>query len=255
MRRASIRAGAFLSMAALASVAVTTPASATGRRVVNESASQIMTAVQKAEASTSGVHLTGRISQSSTTVSFVLDLTGAGNGKGTFRQSGQTVRVEKMGRNIYVQAGTAFWRSNGAGANAARMGGKWIEAPASNANFASLAQFLGLSRLTTQLFPAGSTPVKKTTTAKVDGHRVVLVVGRATAGGRTETTTLYVAATGKPYVLKALASSSGDVGVLSFTHYGEKVEVRAPAHSLALTSLGNSGTGASPRTTPATTGG
>lgn len=264
MRRAGSRAGAILAVVALAwggttaAGAVGSPAGAATRGgVASETASRILAAVQKAEADASGVHLAGRITQPSTTVSFSLDLTGAGDGEGVFRQAGQTLRVMKVGGDVYVRAGAAFWRSNGAGAEAARMDGKWIEAPAGNADFTSLAQFLGLDRLTTQLFPAGSTPQRKATAAEVGGRRVVLLVGRATAGGRSETTTLYVAATGTPYVLEARATSGGEAGVLTFTHYGEKVRVRAPPHPLDIASLGLGGrhTGAGGVPTSTTPGG
>lgn len=245
MRRAGSRAGAILSVVALAwasttaAGAVGSPAGSTTRGgIASETARQILAGVQRAEARTSGVHLVGRITQPSTTVSFSLDLTGGGDGEGTFHQSGQTMEVEKLGGDVYVKASAAFWRANGAGAKAARINGRWIEAPADNADFTSLAQFLGLDRLTTQLLPAGSVPRRKRGTAEVDGRRAVLVVGRTTAGGRTETTTLYVAASGAPYVLEARAVSGGEVGVLTFTHYGEKVRVRAPAHPLDVTGLG-----------------
>jgi len=254
------RAGA-LAAAVLAAVAATsagalavgpwTAAGAAGAGPAAKSASQILASVQKAEARTSGVHLTGRITQPSTSVSFALDLTGKGDGKGTFHQSGQAVAVEKVGAEIYVRATTAFWRSNGAGAEASRMGDHWIKSPAGNADFTSLAQFLGLTRLTTQLFPAGSSPVRTSKKAEVDGHKAVLVVGRATAGGRSETTTLYVAATGRPYVLEAVAVSGNEKGVLTFSHYGEKVRVRAPAHPLDITSLGQPSSSSPSTSTPA----
>jgi hypothetical protein len=256
MHRAGARAAAALSAAVVASagalaVGPWTVAGASGNGLASKSASQILASVQKAEARTSGVHLTGRITQPSTSVSFSLDLTGKGDGKGTFHQSGEAVDVEKIGGDIYVRATTAFWRSNGAGTDAARMGDHWIKAPAGNPDFTSLAQFLGLTRLTTQLFPAGSAPVRTSKKAKVDGHPAVQVVGRSTTGGRTETTTLYVAATGRPYVLEAVAVSGSEKGVLTFSHYGEKVRVRPPPHPFDITSLGQPSSSSPSTSTPA----
>lgn len=238
MRPSITRTTVALTCAGLVSLLPAVAAAASKGGVSTQDASQIMASVQKAEEATSGVHLTGKISEPSTKVTFSLNVTGSGNGTGTFTESGQTVRVEKVGSKVFVYGSTKFWRQNGAGSKASKLGSRWVEAPATNTDFSGLAQYLSLTRLTTELFPSGSTPFKQTTTARIGGKKVVAVVGRATeSGGTAESTTLYVAATGKPYVLLAVATAGDEKGTISFTRYGEKTSVKTPPRPLSLSSL------------------
>ncbi len=76
--------------------------------------------------------------------------------------------------------------------------------------------------------PAGSSAIeKKVTTGSLDGRDVVIV-------SQADGSQLFVAATGKPYPLKAVnsAKSKDGAGTITFTGYGNHQTIKAPAGAL-----------------------
>lgn len=227
-------------------------ASASTGSLSGKSATQVLTAVEKAEQAARGVHLVGTIAEGGDTITFDLDVSRSGDGKGTFTEQGQVMRAVKEGSQMYVYANKAFWTKNASAQTAGELGGRWVTAPASDEEFSALAQFFGISRLTTELLPSDGEPVVKGKPTTVGGQKVVpLSAVVKTKGKAAESTTIYVAATGRPYVVKATAKNGDESGTIVFSRYGETVRVKAPADALNLSGLGGSTTTTSGPTTTA----
>ena len=227
-----------------------------------KSADQILAAAKKAEVAARGVHVVGTIAEGSDTIKFVVDVNHAGNGQGTFTEVGQSLKIKKLGSRVYVYADKAFWTKNGGAAVARQIGNRWVTT-SSSGQFQSLAQFFDISRMTTGLLPTGGGRPVKGATVTVGGQKVVplrtttkgsTTKGSTTTGSTTSTqsTTLYVAATGTPYVVKATATNGDESGTITFGHYGEPVVVKAPSKTLNLSQL-SAGTTTTTTATTATT--
>jgi hypothetical protein len=144
---------------------------------------------------------------------------------GTIKQSGLTINLVNTGGSSYVKAPAAFFTSQGAAAaDAATVADKWVKLPASVTSFAeftlnSLAA--GLAKPT-----AGSTIEDAVTEGKVDGKSVVIL--KQNTGSQ-----LFVAAKGPAYPLK-LVSAGTTKATSTFTDFGKKVTVTAPAGAIPL---------------------
>src|SRR6185437_8085666 len=231
VRWAPAVAGMTVATGVVAVAAVAGPAAA-ATAAGGQTATGLLAAAKKAEAAAGSVHLVGRITEGKTVVTFVLDVDHAGDGQGTFTEVGQALKVKKVGSNIYVYANQRFWAKAGGTAVANKIGHRWVTTSTTNTQFKSLAQFFGISRMTTGLLPPGAAQPTKGAATTVDGHQTIPLQTTKSGGSSTATTTLYVAATGPRYVMKATARNGGEVGTLTFSRYGEKVRVQPPAKPL-----------------------
>jgi hypothetical protein len=217
------------------------PSASAARPVIDQTPRQILAAATAAQAHVHGMHVRGAITAAGVGVTFALDVTGAGNGKGIFSERGTSITIVKSGSTLYLYAGLAFWEKNGDPLHAAALSDRWLDAPVGEADFTSLSQFFEPFRFTTQLYPAGSGAIRKGAPTTVSGQRAIPLTGAVTTGGITQTTTLYVAATGTPYVVEASASKGSEKAVIEFSKFGEKVTVKAPPHATGYATIVNPG--------------
>jgi hypothetical protein len=160
----------------------------------------------------------------SATIDLQLVPTGA---VGTIKQAGVTINLINTGGNSYVKAPAAFFTAQGVtAANAATVADKWVKLPTSAASF---AQFT-LNALSDDLAKptSGSKIEDAVTTEKLDKTDVVVL--KQTNGSQ-----LFVAAKGPAYPLK-LISTGTNKSTSTFTDFGKKVTVTAPAGAIDLTS-------------------
>jgi len=119
---------------------------------------------------------------------------------------------------------------------------KWIAIPSSSPYFAGTASFLTVSSVMTGVTP--SAPLGFTKPKTFAGKRVVGISGGPgpyTPSGSIGTQVLYIS-TAKPYLPVALvAHITLSAGALSFTdtfsRYGARVAVKAPANSIPISSI------------------
>ena len=210
---------------------------ASRRPLLDETPRQILAAATSAQARAHSMHLRGVITASGVPMTFALDVEAPDNGTGIFSERGTSITIMKKGSNLYLYAGDSFWAKNGEPKDAGSLGGRWLVAPATQASFRSLTQFFELFRLTTQLYPAGSGAIAKGAITVVDGDKTVPLTGRVTAKGVTQSTTLFVSATGTPYVLEASAVKEGERALIAFSHFGENVVIKVPPHPISYTTI------------------
>jgi hypothetical protein len=158
-----------------------------------------------------------------------LDLVSGQGARGQMSQNGMKFQLIVAGKSIYINAGPAFWRHIGGSAAAQLLQGKWLKAPASSSDFASLAALTNLHKLLTALLNNHKTLTKGAITT-VNGQKVVALTDSSNQG------TLYVAATGKPYPVQ-ISKSGPNGGRLTFDRFNQTVSLTPPANAIDISKL------------------
>ncbi|CAL9468284.1 hypothetical protein [Streptomyces sp. enrichment culture] len=149
---------------------------------------------------------------------------------GTIGADGGKTDLIKVGKNVYMRYDEAFLRAQMKGEPKAdveaavdMLAGKWTmsgeESDASDiADLCSLDQLLGEET-------EGTSDATRGKTTTIDGTPALALVEK---DGK-DTTTMYVATKGKPYVLRLTAEHAEDPGTLTFSDYGKPVGAKKPA--------------------------
>jgi hypothetical protein len=171
-------------------------------------------------------HFKGTETDGSSTAAIDLQLVADG-GIGTITQSGTTINLINTGGSSYVKAPAAFYTAQGASAaNAATVADKWVKLPATETSFSEFT----LNALSDDLAKpsSGSKIEDAVTTGKVGDQSVVILK-------QSDGSQLFVASEGPAYPLK-LVSAGTTKSTSTFTDFGKKVTVTAPAGAIALSS-------------------
>lgn len=148
---------------------------------------------------------------------------------GSMSGQGATADVIQVGQAAYVRGDEKFWQNAMKGQPGAekaipRVQGKWVKSEPGQAGIEGMCD--------KQAFLAAMdrdkserTGMTKGATSEVDGKKAQALEKKQPGG---EKLTLYVAAEGKPYILKSVTSGGKQPGEVTFTEYGEKVEAKAP---------------------------
>lgn len=173
-----------------------------------KSASTILSDAKQAAQSASSVRVKGTVGQSGQTVTLNLQLNKQGDATGSVQARGQTIKVVKVGSQLFVKQGSS----------------PYVKLPTGSSSATQLAGIVDKDALINQaLKPKGT--VSKAGTATVNGQDAVQLKDSTNKG------TLFVAnSTSHPYPLKISASqSSGSTGSIVFTDWNQNVVVKAPS--------------------------
>ena len=195
-----------------------------------------------ASESAQSVRVSGSVRQGKETITLNVQASNNAKGQGSIGINGAVANVIRLGSRIYFSADKAFWTENGGAAAASLFDGKWVFTQATSSDGQSLAEFMDLTSLLHEVF-GGNLDTTKFTLGKnttVNGVAVSTVNGKAAAG--VSGGTLYVARTGKPYVieLKGNGTTSGG-GSLLFSSYNASVNPVAPKNAINLDQLNQGG--------------
>lgn len=193
-----------------------------------------LTKAIKAESKVGSVRVQGNIVEGKVKVAMSLRVNGDGEGGGSFKQQGSTIRITRVGPLIYFNAPTKFWAAHATPAQAQKYGGKWIDVSALDTRFASFDQFLNVGDLVTAVFQGHTTPLTFSKPTTLDGHRVVIVGNSVKVKGKTSSGKMYISATGKPYVLKIVYRGPTGSGTILFSSYGKAVPISTPPEPINL---------------------
>lgn len=131
-----------------------------------------------------------------------------------------------VGKDTYAKGDTKFWNeqagSSGPAVNAL-LKGRWMKMPAGSTQNDDFKSFCDLSTFMDGFTQSSSGTLTKGTPIDINGRQAVPVSG-PDDGGRT---TVYVAADGEPYVLKAVHTGK-DSGSATFTDFDKPVNAVAP---------------------------
>ncbi|MEV6108700.1 hypothetical protein AB0M28_28960 [Streptomyces sp. NPDC051940] len=174
-----------------------------------------------------------------------------GPAKGTISLDGKTrcsgelavekqgsIDLVKVGKAVYMRPDEAFLRAQSEGepksevdATIKLMKGKWLKGTTSDPD---LKEFAGLCDVDEFLAPDGDSAddsLRKGPVTEIDGVKALQLTGKDEDGAPYE---VYVAAEGRPYVLKVEKKSGEEPGTVVFRDYGKAVEVTSPPASEVL---------------------
>ena len=178
--------------------------------------------------------ITGTIVQGKTKIVLSLLVNGDGEGGGSFTQDGSQIRLKHVGTLLYFNAPKKYWSEHATKAQTKEYGGKWIEVSALDTRFQSFDQFLDAGDLTASVFQGYTHRLTVSKPTTLNGHKVVIVSDTASAKGKTSSVKMYIAAAGKPYVLKIIDKGSTQSTTLNFTSYGKAASISTPPEPIKL---------------------
>lgn len=204
----------------------------------SQSSNQIIKSGVTATKGAKSFTLSGHVTSNGQPVSINMTYNPNGSTTGTLVINGQTVHLLKVGSTVYMSADKSFWTKNANAAAAQLFAGKWVYGSINQSTFSDFQSFLDRQSLVSSFFsnvsPNGS--YKKLRVSTINGQKVVGI------SDRTDNGTLYVAASGRPYIVRLQGGDSSGSADLTFTHYGRTVKVKAPSGAINLDQLGGTTT-------------
>lgn len=192
---------------------------------------QIDNQARKAVKGTTSMRLTGKASSDGRQVEVDLAMDVHGSCNGTVGNVLNTMRIIKKGSLVYVKAEEDFWRTTFSRGMTpeqteemvALFTGRWIKPPR------TLSQTLGricdgLDALLEELSPVSGGNTTREADATVGGRPAAVLAERTT----TETTTVYIAKDGKPYLLRATVAGGNEPVDLTFSDHNKPVDTALP---------------------------
>jgi hypothetical protein len=199
------------------------PTAAKVSSITELGAAEIVDRAVKATHAAGFVRVLGQITKDEE--SFFLDMRyDATGGGGRIRTDGQTVEVLRIQREVWFSGDTDFWRRVGGDGAVPAYRNKYLKIPASDSRFASLLDTTYIAKLTQMLLQAKG-PFAKQGIVTLRGQRAVVVVDRTKGSGGT----LWIAAEGRPYLLRMQAAPDSAVaGTVDFLDYNKRVSLPPP---------------------------
>jgi hypothetical protein len=208
--------------------------SSSGNGVADKSPADILAATKVAADAAKTVHVSGSIVSSGAPITLDMNLLAGKGGRGQLSENGLAFELIQVGRTVYIKGSPAFYKKIGGTAAAQLLQGKWLKAPASNSDFASLSQLTDLRQLVDQTLSNQGSSLTKLGTSTVAGQKVVGITDKAKGG------TLYIAATGQPYPVQIVKRGSSG-GKITFDRWNSAVTLAAPANAIDVTQLQHAG--------------
>jgi hypothetical protein len=228
----SPRARALLLLACVSVALGGCGSSSSGNGVATKTPAEILAATQAVADAATSVHVSGSIAAGATPITFDLELLAGRGGRGQLAENGLGFELIQLAGTVFIKGSSAFYRHIGGTAAAQLLEGKWLKAPTSDAEFASLGSLTDLHSLIEKaLANHGSLAKGQVTT--VNGQKAVGVSDTSKGG------TLYVATTGPPYPIE-VSETGASGGMISFSRWNQPVTVRAPANAIDITRLQSS---------------
>ncbi|MGD0321717.1 MAG: DUF4190 domain-containing protein [Acidimicrobiales bacterium] len=189
-------------------------------------AAQILKDAISASENASSVHISGSSDNSSSPVKVDLILSKRVSG-GTINEGGQSFGLVISGGYVYLKTGASFWQqTTGDSSVAEALGDQWIKVSETN------SEFSGFSRLT-HVFSQIKTQGKlyKESDVRLNGIEVIPLTDSAG-------TTIYVAETGPPYIMRIAHSylSSQASGNVDLDEYGAAPVSLVPTGAIDISS-------------------
>ncbi len=138
-------------------------------------ADHIVADAEKAMMGAKSFHVRGYIDQGGEAISLNLSMSPSGGG-GSVQLPGVTMQLVVAAQKVYVKADEKSWlKLTGSKPTAELVADRWIEAPASNADFASFAQLADSKTFIAQLTSGKATFSKVPATANWGGHKALVL--------------------------------------------------------------------------------
>lgn len=163
-----------------------------------------------------------------------LSLDGQGRCAGTLTMGVDrtTELIKADDKNVYLRFDEAFLREQVKDesqevqdATVKELRGRWVKTPASDPDSEDMLALCDLDGLLSG-FEQGASGIAKGKETTIDGQSALALTEPGTGG---ETSTVYVATKGTPYVLRIVTKGGEEPGTLTFSKYGKPVAAKVPA--------------------------
>lgn len=230
-----LRRGAALMLLVPASAAVLAgcggSSSSSGNGLQSKSPEAVVAAAKQAADHAATVHISGSIIAEGKPISLNMELVSGKGAKGHIALAGLGIDVVEVENAFYLNGSSAFYKHVAGSAAAQLLQGKWLKAPTTTGEFASLAQLTDLGKLIDSTLGSHGA-LKSSGTTTVAGQKAVAVTDTSKGG------TLYVAATGTPYPLEIAKTGTGS-GQIRFYDWNKPVSLQAPPNPININQLQN----------------
>lgn len=206
--------------------------SSSGNGVASKTAPEILAATKAAADGASAAHVAGALSSGGSPITLNLDLVAGHGGRGQISEGGLAFELIVIDGTVYIKGSPAFYSHFGGAAAAQLFQGKWLKAPTTSGELASLASLTNLGHLLDQAL-SGHGALTKGPTTTISGQPVVELRGTSRDGS------LYVATSGQPYPIEIVRRGS-ETGRVSFTGWNKPVPLSAPSGAIDLSQLQHS---------------
>jgi hypothetical protein len=226
----SLRAAPAPGLVLLATALAGCGSSSSGNGVAAKTPDEIVAAAKVAADAARSVHVSGSIVSGGSPITLDMDILAGKGGRGQLSESGRSFELIQTGGTVYIKGSPAFYRHVGGTAAAQLLQGKWLKAPTTSSEFASLASLTDLRQLIdTALANHGALTKGASTT--VNGQKVVGVTDSSNGG-----TLYYIATTGQPYPIE-VAKDGANGGKVVLDRWNESVSLAAPANAIDIAQL------------------
>jgi hypothetical protein len=183
------------------------------------SAATIVAQLKTAMRDATSVHLAGQLRSDGSDVDLDVSLIRSGNFAGLIESGGTKLDIVAAGQDVYIKVTSAFLKLADAPAAACTKAcGKYVGEPVSAAQ--TITGDLSMRSLLGNL--ASELPgYQKAGTTTIGGRQALALRG-------SDGSTLYVAANGTPFPLRAIAPKSSDAGELNFSDWNAVPPISAP---------------------------
>jgi hypothetical protein len=207
--------------------------SSSGNGIAGKTPTEILAQAKAAVAAAKSAHVSGALTSNGAKITLNLDLLAGKGGRGQLSENGLSFELIDVGGYVYIKGSPAFYSHIAGPAAAQLFQGKWLKAPATSGNFASLASLTNLHSLVDTAL-AGHGTLAKGSVTTVAGQQALGIVD-TTKGG-----TLYVAARGQPYPIE-VSKQGASGGQIVFGSWNEPVSLTVPPNAVDLTQLQSGG--------------
>lgn len=205
-----------------------------GNGVTSQPANEIVRSALTAVSGAKSVLINGTIDTGGSPVSIDLRVVPGTGGRGQVSEGGRSFRLVVIGSDVYINGSASFWQAHLSPSQVSLLAGKWLRVPATG-KFADVARLTDLSALLQTLVTTSAT-FTKTGTAQTEGQPSVAIRDSSQDG------TLYIASTGKPYLLEVRATGS-QPGQVTLAQFDKQVTLTPPPHAIDLSSLSTAAAG------------
>ncbi|AKN75363.1 lipoprotein [Streptomyces sp. PBH53] len=187
-------------------------------------AAKIQAKTRAAADAASAVRLSGTVVTSGRTYRLDMQLKDDG-GTGSVTSQGETFKLLRVGRELYLKADADFWNhADGSDGATGKLDGKYVKVPQGDPSYKKFSGFTDKDVLLEGLLTLHGTLATDGHHTDQSGTRTIRVTGDDGSGG-----TLDVSLQGTPYPLRLVRA--GHAGTLRFSDWGKNFTVEEPAKS------------------------
>ncbi len=203
--------------------------SSQGNGLGSKSPTEVVAAAKAAATGAASAHVAGSIVDEGKPIALDMELVAGKGGRGRLTLEGLSINLVQLNGAVYMNGSSAFYKHVAGAAAAQLLQGKWLKAPTTDGNFASLAQLTDLGKLIgTALASHGK--LVRAPSRTIAGQKAVGVTDSAKGG------TLYVASTGTAFPIEITKSGSSG-GTITFDRWNKPVSLSAPANAINIDQL------------------